>query len=47
MSTKVISCTCQHEYQDKVYGKNKRLANKTQKGNQKDTYRCTVCGKEH
>jgi len=43
--TKVITCSCPEEYQDKIYGKNKRLHNafgKPHKG-----YRCTVCGKEH
>lgn len=42
-STTIISCTCKHEYQDKVYGTNKRLAN--MKFNL-DKATCTVCGKE-
>lgn len=37
--TKVIQCSCSHDYQDRRYGKGKRLANKTQTG-----WRCTVCG---
>jgi len=32
-------CTCEHDYQDKKYGKNKRVWNPTMKG-----ARCTVCG---
>lgn len=37
----VFDCTCENEYQDKVYGKHKRVFNDTLKG-----YRCTVCKKE-
>ncbi len=40
-STKILECFCTHEYQDKRYGKNKRLHNPT-----KDGYRCTVCKRE-
>lgn len=32
-------CTCKHEAQDKIYGKQQRLHNPGQKG-----YKCTVCG---
>ena len=39
--TEVKQCKCNHEFQDKQYGKNSRLHNKTTKG-----YRCTVCGSE-
>ena len=39
-------CTCKHEYQDKKYGKNKRVFNKlAPKSGQAQEYRCTVCGK--
>ncbi len=37
--TKIMECTCKHDYQDATYGKNKRVFNKMQS----DTYRCTVC----
>jgi len=37
--TVILSCACQHEYQDKKYGKEKRVFNITLKG-----ARCTVCG---
>ena len=38
--------SCKHEFQDKHYGKGKRLFNKTG-GSGKGTvgWRCTVCGK--
>lgn len=39
--TIVRPCTCKHEFQDKEYGKDLRLANVTSSGS-----RCTVCGKE-
>ena len=41
--SKVMSCTCSHESQDKIYGKNQRLFNEAGKDSNK--YRCTVCGK--
>jgi uncharacterized protein (DUF983 family) len=40
--TLVTNCSCQNDYQDKLYGKGKRLFN----GCIKDKWRCTVCGKE-
>ena len=41
--SKVMNCTCEHEAQDKIYGKNQRLFNEAGKDGNK--YRCTVCGK--
>jgi len=43
--TEVLTCTCQHEYQDKKYGKGMRVHNKAagNKGTEKK-WRCTVCG---
>lgn len=43
--TKIIKCNCENEYQDKKYGKGKRVGNKTAK-EKPDYYRCTVCAKE-
>ena len=44
---KTIRCTCKSEFQDKRYGKNKRLANETTKGpGGTRGWRCTVCGKD-
>ena len=37
----IRKCSCKNEFQDKTYGKDLRVKNKTQKG-----YRCTACGKE-
>ncbi len=41
-------CDCENEYQDKEYGKNKRVFNKTPKahGQNLSVYRCTVCCSE-
>lgn len=44
-STKVISCNCEHEYQDNRYGKGRRLHNKG-KGKSPGgppTWNCTIC----
>lgn len=45
----VVACQCQHDFQDKRYGKQGRLATVTQKAKstERATVRCTVCGKEH
>jgi hypothetical protein len=43
--TKIVKCSCKHEYQDKQYGAGNRVANKTAATPAK--YICTVCGKEH
>ena len=37
-------CDCKHEFQDKTYGKNKRVMS-ILAGNK--GYRCTVCSKEY
>lgn len=37
----IRSCSCNHEFQDKTYGKGMRVKNKTLKG-----CRCTVCNKD-
>lgn len=38
-------CNCEHVYQDKRYGKKRRVHNPT-RGRVGKTFRCTVCGKE-
>jgi hypothetical protein len=43
--TKVMPCSCESNFQDRIYGKNMRVFNQTRKNNDR-TYRCTVCGKE-
>jgi len=42
----IESCTCSHVYQDKLYGKGKRVHNimlKDNHPNPKGRLRCTVC----
>ena len=45
MPTKLINCTCKHDYQEKTYGKTLRLANACKAPDGRERYRCTVCGK--
>ena len=43
MEEKMVKrCDCKHEFQDKRYGKRKRVHNACGNGG----YRCTVCGKK-
>ncbi len=43
----ISNCTCEHEAQDRIHGKGKRVFNSTLKGKAGPTvYRCTVCLKE-
>lgn len=47
MTTKILKCSCKHEEQDLMYGKNMRVFNKKVKRSPGDTeWRCTVCRKE-
>ncbi len=40
----ILKCTCEHEGQDKLHGKNQRVHNETNKGQEKQViWRCTVC----
>lgn len=44
----IVTCTCSHEYQDKLYGLHQRVANYARKGNGGNPgVRCTVCSKMH
>lgn len=43
MATQIITCTCEHEFQDKEYGKGMRVHNSM--SSDKGDWRCTVCGK--
>jgi hypothetical protein len=41
---KIATCNCVHTFQDKRYGKNKRVHNKSTKKNlYPKRHRCTVC----
>ena len=42
----VLKCFCSHEYQDKIYGKNKRVFNKCFKDGKFTGYKCTVCDRK-
>lgn len=44
-NTAVLKCNCKHNYQDKRYGKGKRVMNYSSKSSSTSmrTYRCTVC----
>ena len=47
MDNSVIKeCTCEHESQDKLHGKQRRVFNILQKGKDWNTARCSVCGKQ-
>lgn len=43
--TRIMPCTCRHEFQDRTYGAGKRVHNYAP-GNRtkRDEWRCTVCG---
>ena len=41
--TKIMQCTCEHEYQDGKYGKQMRVHNGS--GKKDNQWKCTVCGK--
>ena len=44
--TKIMKCYCKNEWQDKQYGKQRRVFNSTKQGTtDKIVWRCTVCGK--
>jgi hypothetical protein len=48
MPTKIKKCDCKDEFQDKRYGKGRRVMNHApMKGNMPSRFRCTVCAKEH
>lgn len=47
-ASKIVNCDCTHEFQDKIYGKGKRLARRCGKSKTKATgYKCTVCNSNH
>lgn len=43
--TEILICSCQHEFQDKKYGKGKRVHNRKASKSTFD-FKCTVCGKD-
>ena len=48
MATAIKTCiaSCKHEYQDKKYGKGKRVHNLKKPGTGSQEYVCIVCRKE-
>lgn len=42
----IKECSCEHEEQDKLHGKGKRVFNVLQKDKNSNNARCTVCGKQ-
>lgn len=44
--TMIKVCNCKHEFQDKKYGKGKRVFNSGAGKGSDSKYKCTVCGKE-
>lgn len=42
--TKILLCECPSEYQNKKYGRNKRVHNMCGRDGKRS--RCTVCGKD-
>ena len=40
----IRKCTCEHKYQDEVYGKKNRIHNEMNPKEVPQKYRCTVCG---
>ena len=47
MGTKILMCSCKHEFQDKTYGKGMRVHNSFKpKETGRAHYRCTVCRHE-
>ena len=49
MKTYKVNCTCKHDFQDKEYGKQIRIATPTQAkpSTTERRVRCTVCTKEY
>lgn len=43
MAVRILTCTCEHKYQDKKYGKGKRVHTFNEKNK---VWRCTVCTNE-
>ena len=43
--TAILACTCKHDYQDKKYGRGKRVHNR-KASKSTHNFKCTVCGYE-
>ena len=40
----IVTCICEHDYQDHKYGKGRRIGNATQQQHKNVVAKCTVCG---
>jgi len=45
MTTAIMTCVCEHKYQDKRYGKNRRVFN-AKADRKSNMWNCTSCGKD-
>lgn len=47
--TRIVSCGCKSEFQDRTYGKGMRVTtpNNKEQANKNFVVRCTVCGRQH
>ncbi len=43
----ILLCSCKNEYQDRAFGKGKRVHNPVNKAKGSELYRCTICKKEN
>lgn len=43
--TRVMPCECRHEYQDRRYGRGRRVFNMMKPRKEQQEWRCTVCMK--
>ncbi len=43
----IISCSCKSDYQDRAFGKGKRVHNPINKNKGGEMYRCTICKREN
>jgi hypothetical protein len=43
---RILKCTCNHQYQDDIYGEKMRIFNRGVTNSSDKLFRCTVCSKE-
>ena len=43
--TTILTCECEHKYQDRKYGKGLRVHNAGKQSQGSQRYNCSVCGK--
>ena len=45
MTTAIMTCTCEHKFQDKRYGRGRRVFN-SKADRKQNMWNCTSCGKD-